>query len=338
MKKVLVTGGAGFIGSHTVVELAQASFTPIIVDDFSNSDRKVIQGIEKLTKQEIRVYEGNCADHAFIDEVFKSEGPFTGVIHFAANKAVNESVIDPLKYYRNNIGATEVMLSSMRKHGGGHLVFSSSCTVYGQPEHLPVTESTPFQLASSPYGYSKQVCERMICDTVNAHQQLSAVMLRYFNPIGAHPSGEIGELPLGTPDNLVPYITQTAAGWREELIVYGHDYNTNDGTCVRDFIHVVDLAKAHVAALQYLEHSESVLEAINLGTGHGNSVKQVIEAFEEASGVKLNWRFGERRKGDVEKIFASADKAKHLLNWTTQLSLHDALKDAWNWQQRLEKP
>jgi UDP-glucose 4-epimerase len=336
MKKVLVTGGAGFIGSHTVVELIHSGFTPVILDNFSNSDRRVIDGLAGILGKAPEVIEGDCTHDATMREVFATHGPFEGVIHFAAFKAVNESVNHPLKYYHNNLRSTENLLRSMHENGCDKLVFSSSCTVYGQPDQLPVTEETPFQQAHSPYGFTKQICERMITDVSRAPEgRLNSVLLRYFNPIGAHPSGLIGELPLGKPENLVPYITQTAAGLRDEVVIFGDDYATADGTCIRDYIHVMDLAQAHVSALNYLANPEHSCEAINLGTGCGNSVREVVETFQEVTGVALPHRYGPRRAGDVEQIYASAAKAADLLNWQTKLTLADALKDAWNWQQKL---
>ncbi|NNE55684.1 MAG: UDP-glucose 4-epimerase GalE, partial [Flavobacteriales bacterium] len=264
-------------------------------------------------------------------------GPFDGVIHFAAYKAVGESVKEPLKYYHNNVGSLVVLLQTMQNHGVTNLVFSSSCTVYGQPETLPVTEKSPLQEAASPYGYTKQVCERILLDLGKGSSvNLKSVLLRYFNPIGAHPSGAIGELPLGPPENLVPYITQTAAGIRDSLTVFGDDYNTSDGTCVRDYIHVVDLAAAHVAALAKAASLEGSSAIFNLGTGRGNSVKEVIDTFEEVSGEKLNYTLGPRRPGDVEQIYASVDLAEKELGWSCQYELSDALKHAWNWQKTLK--
>ena len=336
MKKVLVTGGAGFIGSHTVVELEAAGYTPIILDNFSNSDERIIDGLSNILGHAPTLVKGDCTDIETLRSIFRDHGPFFGVIHFAAYKAVGESVREPLKYYHNNLRSTESLLQVMEEEQCTRLVFSSSCTVYGQPDHLPVTESTPFQRANSPYGYTKQVCERMILDTSSAPKgALTSILLRYFNPIGAHPTAEIGELPLGTPENLIPYITQTAAGLRPEVTVFGTDYSTPDGTCIRDYIHVVDLAAAHVAALNYLDKAEPGCEAVNLGTGNGNSVKEVIETFIETTGVNLPHRFGERRPGDVEQIFASAEKAEKLFHWKTEKSLEDALRDAWKWQQKL---
>lgn len=338
MKKVLVTGGAGYIGSHTCVELHKAGFTPVIMDNLSNSDERMLDGIASIVGEAPIFFHGDATDHAAVSKVFSDFGPFVAVIHFAAYKAVGASVKDPLTYYRNNVGSTQVVLEHMQKHGCHRLVFSSSCTVYGQPDHLPVSEESPLAEAQSPYGFSKQVCERMIQDCVRApHASLSSVLLRYFNPIGAHPSGKIGELPLGVPENLVPYITQTAAGLRDSLTVFGDDYDTMDGTCVRDYIHVCDLAEAHVQAMNWLLQQPQTIEAVNLGTGQGNTVKEVIQTFEKVSGEVLNWSIGPRRPGDVEKIFASSDKAAQLFHWHTRFSLEDALRDAWNWQQQLSK-
>lgn len=338
MKKVLVTGGAGYIGSHTCVELSAAGYQPVIADNLSNSLESAVAGIAALCERPPVFHKLDLCDATAVEKLFKDEGPFHGVIHFAAFKAVGESVANPLKYYRNNLQTTEVLLSAMVRHGCSLLVFSSSCTVYGQPESLPVSEDAPLVKAHSPYGQTKQVCEQMIADVVNAPgSHITSTLLRYFNPIGAHPSGLIGELPLGPPENLIPYITQSAAGIRGALTVFGNDYNTPDGTCVRDYIHVCDLAAAHVSALQWLESNPGVCEAINLGTGSGNSVKEVIDLFQEATGVDLKYSIGPRRKGDVEQIYAKADKANALLGWSTQRSLHDALVDAWNWQQKLVK-
>lgn len=335
--KILVTGGAGYIGSHTVVELELAGFQPIIVDNFQNSEKSVIRGLETILEHKITYYEADCANPEEMETIFRKEGDIAGVIHFAADKAVGESVQNPLKYYRNNIGSTVTMLETMLAHDVHDFVFSSSCTVYGQPDHLPVTEESPIKPAQSPYGNTKQICEEIIRDTVTSGATVRALSLRYFNPVGAHPSAEIGELPLGVPNNLVPFICQTAAGIRPQLSVYGHDYNTPDGTCVRDYIHVVDLAKAHVRALQVIQDQgdEGYYDFVNLGTGHGATVLQVIKTFEAVSGVKLNYSLVDRRPGDVEKIYASVDKALQLLEWKTELSLEQALRDSWRWQQRL---
>ncbi|MFZ6051980.1 UDP-glucose 4-epimerase GalE [Halocola ammonii] len=336
MKKVLVTGGAGYIGSHTVVELIESGYKPVIVDNFSNSEPSVLDGIEKITGQKPEFHKADCASKKELREVFKAEGNFDGVIHFAAFKAVGESVAEPLKYYHNNLGSMQVLLELMQEFSVKNLVFSSSCTVYGQPETLPVTEDSPVQPANSPYGYTKQVCERMISDVnLSEQSELSAVLLRYFNPIGAHSSAQIGELPLGVPNNLVPFITQTAAGIREKLTVFGDDYKTADGTCVRDYIHVQDLARAHIRAFEWLEQNEGACTPFNVGTGTGSSVKEVINTFEKVSGERLNYEIGPRRAGDVESIYASPEKANKELNWKTEKSLEDAMKDAWRWQQNI---
>jgi UDP-glucose 4-epimerase len=336
--KILVTGGAGFIGSHTIVELVEAGFEPIVLDNFQNSERSVLEGIEQICERRIKVYAIDCTDSDALDAVFLQEGDIGGVIHFAADKAVGESVNHPIRYYQNNLVSLLSLLQVMAERDVHNLVFSSSCTVYGQPETLPVTEQTPVQPALSPYGNTKQICEEIIRDTVASGATLQALSLRYFNPIGAHPSALIGELPLGVPNNLIPFITQTAAGLRQQLSIYGHDYSTPDGTCIRDYIHVVDLAKAHVRALTYLGEldKENHYDTINLGTGRGASVLEVVNTFEKATGVKLNYRLTERRPGDIEQIWASVDKATHLLNWKTELSLEQGLKDAWRWQQRLQ--
>ena len=334
MSKVLVTGGAGFIGSHTVVELVNAGFTPLIIDDFSNSDERVIAGMEKILGSSVNLHRENCADVEALRKIFTKE-KISSVIHFAASKAVGESVQQPLKYYRNNLLSTLALLEVMKEFEVTQLVFSSSCTVYGQPDQLPVTENTPWKKANSPYGYTKQVSEQMIADFFHSSKNFSSTILRYFNPIGAHPSGFIGELPFGIPNNLVPFITQTAAGLRNELVVYGNDYNTPDGSCIRDFIHVVDLARAHVSALRWIEKNPARCEVFNLGQGHGHSVLEVINSFIETTGQKFSWRIGARREGDVEKIWADASKANQALGWKTEMSLKDALRDAWAWQENL---
>lgn len=335
-KKILVTGGAGYIGSHTCVELCSAGYTPIIVDNFSNSERFVIDRIEELVNKKIQLIEGDCANEQFLyNELSKIDG-IVGVIHFAAFKAVGESSALPLKYYSNNIASTVAVLSVMEKIKCRNLVFSSSCTVYGQPDKLPVTERSPVKPAESPYGRTKQICEDILQDYLKAGNDIQALALRYFNPIGAHPSSLIGELPIGVPNNLVPFITQTAAGLREQLTVFGDDYDTPDGTCIRDYIHVVDLAKAHVAALNYLiEQKNALYDAVNIGTGNGNSVLEVVKTFEEVNNLNLNYKIGDRRSGDVEKVYADAQYAKDLLNWEAKLTLAESLKDAWSWQKSL---
>lgn len=340
MKKVIVTGGAGYIGSHTAVELANAGFEPILIDNFSNSERDVVEGISRILDQEVTLYELDCRDKVALDKVFSLEGPIEGVLHFAAFKAVGESVQKPLMYYDNNIGSMSVLLGVMAEHGVSNFVFSSSCTVYGSPEENPVTELTPVQDASSPYGFTKQVGERMVQDTVASPLGLRAITLRYFNPIGAHPSSEIGELPLGPPNNLIPYLTQTVAGIREQLTVFGGDYDTPDGSCIRDYIHVVDLARAHVKALEYIS-SRAADDRFNLianvGTGSGSSVLEVISAFEKVNGLKVNYRVGDRRSGDVEQVWAAVGGQVEQLGWKAELSLEEALRDAWNWQLELGK-
>ena len=333
-KSIIVTGGAGYIGSHTVVELVGQGFDPIIIDNFSNSEKSVIERLEQITGKKITLFEGDCTDQAFMAKVFEQTKP-TGVIHFAAYKAVGESVNKPLDYYHNNVVSLLVLLQVMKDFSCNQLVFSSSCTVYGTPEILPVTESSPTQKAISPYGNTKQMAEDIIRDQVSAKSGLNAVALRYFNPIGAHPSSLIGELPLGVPSNLVPFVTQTAAGLREQLTVFGNDYNTPDGSNIRDYIHVVDLAKAHVKTLEYLNGKSNFYDFINVGTGKGTSVLEIIDTFEKVTGQKLNYKIGARRPGDVEQIYASVDKSKEVLNWQTELSVEDALRDSWNWQKTL---
>jgi UDP-glucose 4-epimerase len=333
---ILVTGGAGFIGSHTVVELVEAGFEPIILDNFSNSRPTALEGLQRILGRSLRHYDQNCNDAELLAKIFQDER-IVGVIHFAASKAVGESVEKPLLYYENNLSALVTLLKTMGAAGVTSLVFSSSCTVYGQPEALPVTEQTPVQPATSPYGNTKQVGEEIIRDTVASGARLKALSLRYFNPIGAHESAEIGELPLGVPANLVPFLTQSAAGLRGPLTVHGTDYPTPDGTCIRDYIHVVDLAKAHVKALQVLaERSEtSYYDVFNIGTGQGNSVLELIHTFEEATGVKLDYTLGPRRAGDVVAVYADVTKATEGLGWKAEKSLADGLKDSWRWQQKL---
>jgi len=336
MRKILVTGGAGYIGCHTIVELVSAGYEPIIIDNYSNSDKSVLEKLDIITGKEIIAYEADCADVAALRKIFK-ENNISGVIHFAAYKAVGESVDEPLKYYDNNLVSLIRLLEVMIEFKVINFVFSSSCTVYGQPEKLPVAEDAPVQQATSPYGYTKQVSEQIIMDVIKSGADIKAVLLRYFNPIGAHPSGLIGELPLGVPNNLVPFITQTGAGLRVKLKVFGSDYQTPDGTCIRDYIHVSDLANAHVKAFEWLEKTQNKLGVFNVGTGNGNSVLDVIHSFEKVSGKKLNYTMTDRRPGDVEQIWASADKAENELKWRARYSLDDALTHAWKWQQNLGK-
>lgn len=334
-KNIIVTGGAGYIGSHTVVELVKQGYNPIIVDNFCNSEKSVLDGLEEIVGKPITLYEGDCTDKAFMTKVFIENNPL-GVIHFAAFKAVGESVEHPLKYYNNNVVSLVVLLEAMKESNCSQLVFSSSCTVYGAPEKLPVTEESPTQKAVSPYGNTKQMAEDIIKDQVNSKSGLNSVALRYFNPIGAHPTGLIGELPLGVPSNLVPFVTQTAAGLRDQLTIFGNDYNTADGTNIRDYIHVVDLAKAHVKTFEYLNEKFNFYDFINVGTGKGTSVLEIVETFEKVSGQKLNYKIGPRRAGDVEQIYASVGKSKEVLNWQTELTVEDALRDAWNWEKKLK--
>ena len=335
MSKILVTGGAGYIGSHTIVELVSAGFEPIIIDNYSNSDKKVLKQIAKITGKTPIAYQADCSEKEVLRNIFK-EHVISGVIHFAAYKAVGESVDKPLKYYDNNLISLIRLLEIMSEFEVNNFVFSSSCTVYGEAEKLPVAEDSPIQQANSPYGYTKQVSEQIIMDVINSGSKINAVLLRYFNPIGAHPSALIGELPLGVPNNLVPFITQTGAGLRKELTVYGDDYNTPDGTCIRDYIHVCDLANAHVKAFEWLEKGDESLGIFNIGTGRGVSVLDVINSFEKESGTKLNYKIGKRRPGDVEKIWANAEKSNNVLGWKAKYSLDDAMRHAWKWQKGLE--
>ncbi|AUD03207.1 UDP-glucose 4-epimerase GalE [Spirosoma pollinicola] len=334
--KILVTGGAGFIGSHTVVSLVNAGFEPVIVDDFSNSERKALDGLRAILGHDVTCYPVNCNDVVAMEDIFQKEKP-VGVIHFAAYKAVGESVAKPLKYYRNNLDSLLLLLELMPAYTVQNFVFSSSCTVYGQPEQLPVTEETPRLPAQSPYGNTKAIGEDIIRDAIHSKIPVKALALRYFNPIGAHPSAQIGELPLGVPANLVPFITQTAAGIRSSLTVYGDDYNTPDGTCVRDYIDVMDLADAHVQALtKLIEAKDSYsYDVINIGTGRGETVLNVIKTFEEATGVTVNYSVGPRRAGDVEQVYADVSKANRVLDWSARRSLAESLRDAWQWQQKL---
>ena len=339
--KILVTGGTGFIGSHTVVELFNAGFTPILMDSLENSTLAVLDGIEKIIGRKPTFYKADCNDPSAFKHIFEAEKNIAGVIHFAAYKAVGESVAQPLKYYRNNLGSLVALLEASKAAGVQHIVFSSSCTVYGEPDRLPVDESFPVMPAASPYGNTKQMCEEILRDTVASGAGFKALSLRYFNPVGSHETAYIGELPVGVPGNLIPFVMQTAAGWREKLSVFGNDYPTADGTCIRDYIHVVDLAKAHVNAIQFLlNRTESdFYDWINLGTGQGNSVLEVIKTFEKVSGEKLNYAFAPRRSGDIEKIYAATSKAMEVLGWKTEKTLEDALRDSWRWQKTLgEKP
>ncbi|HQN86855.1 MAG TPA: UDP-glucose 4-epimerase GalE [Bacteroidales bacterium] len=334
---ILVTGGTGYIGSHTVVELQQSGHRVIIVDNLSNSNKSVLGGIAKITGIRPDFEQVDCTDFKAMDALFAKYGDIKAVIHFAASKAVGESVEKPLLYYRNNLTSLINLLELMSKYGTEALVFSSSCTVYGQPDVLPVNEDAPIKPALSPYGNTKQISEEIITDSIKAGARYKASILRYFNPIGAHPSAEIGELPLGVPQNLIPYVTQTAAGLREMLSVFGNDYNTPDGSCIRDYIHVVDLAKAHVVALDRMLDGKSAdkLEIFNLGTGKGLSVLEIVETFQRVTGVKLNYRIVGRRPGDIEQVWADPEKANKVLGWTALETVEETLLSAWRWQQKI---
>jgi UDP-glucose 4-epimerase len=332
--KILVTGGLGFIGSHTVVELQNEGFEVVIVDNLSNSSINVLDGIEAITGKKPIFEEFDLRDKNKVQDFFQKHSDIAGVIHFAASKAVGESVDEPLLYYENNLGVLVYILQELKKKGGASFIFSSSCTVYGQADEMPITESAPVKPAESPYGNTKQVGEEIIRDTCKVSPEIKAIALRYFNPIGAHPSGKIGELPIGVPQNLVPFITQTGIGIREQLSVFGDDYPTGDGTCIRDYIHVVDLAKAHVAALQRLlgDKNDTNYEVFNLGTGKGSSVLEVIQSFERVSGEKLNYKIVDRRTGDIIQAYADTKKANEVLGWKAKSSLDDAMKSAWEWE------
>ncbi len=337
---ILVTGGTGFIGSHTTVELQNAGYKVVIVDNLSNSQASVVDGIEKITGVRPAFEKVDCCDKDALDAVFSKYPDISGIIHFAASKAVGESVEKPLLYYRNNIVSLINLLELMPKHHVKGIIFSSSCTVYGQPdpENLPVSEDAPIKPAESPYGNTKQINEEIIRDTIKSGQPIKAILLRYFNPIGSHPSAIIGEMPNGVPMNLIPYVTQTAMGIRKELKIFGNDYNTPDGTCIRYYIYVVDLAKAHVKAMErVLDTDNDSLEVFNVGTGKGVSTKEIVDAFERATGVKLNWTYAPRRAGDIEKVWANPKKANDVLGWHAETSLDDTLRSAWNWQKHLRE-
>ena len=334
--KILITGGAGFIGSHTAVALHEAGYTPVLIDNFSNAERWIIDRIEQIIGKKVRFYEGNCNNPQFVNSVFLKERGIGGVIHFAAHKAVGESITKPLSYYHNNINSLLNVLTVMQKHDVKNIVFSSSATVYGEPDANPLTENAPRKKATCPYGNTKLIAEDILQDLVASNAQISAIPLRYFNPIGAHPSRLIGELPNGVPNNLVPYITQTAAGIRESLTVFGNDYDTPDGTCIRDFIHVTDLADAHVATIAYLNTQKApFFDVFNVGTGKGTSVQELITAFEEENTIKLNYVVGPRRAGDISACWADVSKINSTIGWMAQKTIHDAMKDAWEWQKTL---
>lgn len=337
-EKVLVTGGTGYIGSHTVVELLEKGYEVVIIDDLSNSKIEVLDKIETIAGKKPKFYEFNLCDADKLRECLEAEGNIGSIIHFAASKAVGESVEKPLLYYSNNIVSLINLLQMMREFQVPNIVFSSSCTVYGQPEKLPVTEDTPYQPAESPYGNTKQICEEILKDTSQAYSEIKTIALRYFNPVGAHESALIGELPLGVPANLVPFITQTAAGLREQLSVFGSDYNTADGTAVRDYIHVVDLAKAHVVALDRLlsKKNKSGFEFFNIGTGNGYSVLETIKTFEKVNGIKVNYKLVDRRPGDIEQIYADTGFANKELGWKAEKGLDEMMSSAWKWQQNVK--
>lgn len=338
MTRILVTGGTGYIGSHTVVELIAKGYEPIIIDNLYNSSEAVLDGIEAICGQRPAFEKVDCCDLTAMDAVFGKYPGISAIIHFAAYKAVGESCEKPLQYYRNNLTSLLNLLELMPKHGVKGLVFSSSCTVYGQPESIPVNEGSPVLPANCPYGNTKQICEEMIRDTIASGSPVKSTLLRYFNPIGAHPSALIGELPNGIPLNLLPYVTQTAMGIRKELNVFGDDYNTPDGTCLRDYIDVVDLAEAHVLAIdRMLGEDSDALEVFNLGTGRGVSVLELVHTFEEATGQKVPYRISPRRSGDVEKIYADCSKANSVLGWTASTPLSETLANAWRWQMKLRE-
>lgn len=337
--KILVTGGTGYIGSHTVVELQAAGYEVVIIDNLSNSNKEVLDGIEKISGIRPVFVEADCTDMAALTKLFEENPGINGIINFAASKAVGESVQKPLLYYRNNLVTLINLLELMPKYGTKGIVFSSSCTVYGEPDVNPVDETAPIKKATSPYGNTKQISEEIISDYITSGAPIKSILLRYFNPVGAHPSAEIGELPNGVPQNLIPYLTQTAIGIRKELSVFGDDYNTPDGSCIRDFINVVDLAKAHVKALERMleDKSEEKLEVFNLGTGVGLSVLELINAFETATGVKVPHKIVGRREGDIEKVWANPDKANNVLGWKATTLIEDTMRSAWNWQLKLRE-
>lgn len=339
MARILVTGGTGYIGSHTVVELLQNGDDVIIVDNLSNSNVDVLDGIQSITGIKPSFENVDCTDYVQMERILNKYPNIDAVIHFAASKAVGESVEKPLMYYRNNLMSLINLLELMGIYKIPHIVFSSSCTVYGQPDVLPVTEAAPIKKAESPYANTKQIAEQIITDLVAANKQIGAILLRYFNPIGAHPSAKIGEIPNGVPNNLMPYITQTAAGKREELKIFGDDYNTPDGTCIRDYIDVVDLAKAHVAALKHLMNKtgQNSVEVFNVGTGNGLSVMEILTKFEQVNHLNVPHRIVERRNGDIEQVWADPTKANQILGWKALTPLEETLKNAWRWETNLKK-
>jgi UDP-glucose 4-epimerase len=334
---ILITGGTGYIGSHTVVELQKAGFDTLIIDNLSNSTADVVGGISRITGIRPHFEQMDCRDKKALHGLFEKYPEITGVIHFAASKSVGESVQKPLLYYENNLLSLLHVTEMMLQHGVRHIVFSSSCTVYGQPDMLPVSENAPIKPAASPYGNTKQISEEILRDLAASSSQVQSILLRYFNPIGAHPSAAIGELPVGVPQNLVPYLTQTAAGIRKELSVFGNDYNTPDGSCIRDYINVVDLARAHVAAVNYLlnRKNEESVEAFNIGTGRGLSVLELIALFQKATGIQIPYRIVGRRAGDIAQVWANPQKANAVLGWHAQETMEDTLRSAWLWEKRI---
>jgi UDP-glucose 4-epimerase len=334
--KVLVTGGCGYIGSHSIVDLVEAGYEVISIDDNSRSEENILKGVQKITGQPVTNYQVDLCDKAATRQVFEEHADAEAVIHFAAYKTVPESVKHPIRYYRNNLDSTLTLLELMKEFEVPYLVFSSSCSVYGNVEELPVTEDTPLGQTASPYGTTKQMCERIIDDWVKTAKSV-AISLRYFNPVGAHPSAEIGEVPYGDPENLVPIINETALGQRDKLIVYGDDWDTRDGTCIRDYIHVMDVARAHTSALEYLKNQQyqEEHELYNLGTGQGVTVLEVVKAFEKATGQSLNYEIGKRRPGDVEAIYADNRKVKKRLGWKPQYDIEDMMRTAWKWDKKL---
>lgn len=333
-KHILVTGGVGYIGSHTVVELINSGYQVTVIDNLERSEIRILEGVEKITNAKVNFHQMDCVDTAALDSLF-SKNSFDAVIHFAAFKSVSESVVKPLDYYKNNVGSLVALLEIMKKYQVADLIFSSSCTVYGQPDVIPVDESAPFKRAESPYGATKQVCERILEDA--AQIDFRIISLRYFNPIGAHESGLIGELPIGVPNNLVPYVTQTAAGLREKLTVFGNDYDTPDGSCVRDYIHVVDVADAHVKAISFLRArpEKKYYDAYNLGTGIGVTVLEIVNKFIEVTGVKLPYTIGPRRPGDVVKVYANPEKINKDFGWRARYTLGQALQHSWQWEKKI---
>ena len=337
--RILVTGGTGFIGSHTTVELQNAGYEVIIIDNLSNSNENVLDGIERISGIRPHFVKGDCTDIDCLKKLFAEYSGIKGIINFAASKAVGESVQKPLQYYRNNLNTLYNLLELMPENDVKCIVLSSSCTVYGEPDENPVTENSPIKKATSPYGNTKQIAEEVIADYINSGAPIKSTLLRYFNPVGAHPSAEIGELPNGVPQNLVPFLTQTAIGVRSELSVFGNDYNTPDGSCIRDFINVVDLAKAHVCALDRMLENDDCerLETYNLGTGNGVSVLELINAFEKATGVKVPYKIVGRRVGDIEKVWGDTTKANEILGWKACISIEETMRTAWNWQLKLRE-